>query len=343
MRFYTLIVVVVTFSNAHAQTLGGNTAYNFLKLPYSTTLTAAGGVNNSYRAADVSVALHNPALLNASLHAQLGLNFTQPAAGIKGYQLAGAYHYQKWNATFGGQVFFVNYGKLQGADAAGNLLGQFRATDYVVQLSAARQYLQKWQYGASLKFIQSSYQPYRSSAIAVDIGVNYFDSANGISISALAKNMGTQLKTYAGEQDDLPFDLQFGITKKLQKAPFAFSITVQQTHNFNLLYNDTTFNQETNTAAATSFFNNAFLHIVLATHIFISKQLEATIGYNHLRRAELSLGTTGNGLTGFSAGFSARFEKLHVSFARSTYQRGISYNQLGLNLMLNKFFGAGSF
>lgn len=343
MRIYITILFIATFSKPHAQTLGGNTAYNFLKLPYTTNLTAAGGVNISHEVTDASLALNNPALLKTSLHTQLGLNFTALPAGINAYQLAGVYHAETWNTTFGAQVLFVDYGQLQAADAAGNLMGRFRANDYVVQLSAARRYLEKWHYGASVKFIHSSYQPYQSAAIAVDVGVDYFDSTTGISLAVLAKNMGAQLKSYASEKEDLPFDLELGLTKRLQKAPFAFSVTIQQIHRFNLLYGDTVFNGETNIPVTNSFFNKAVQHIVFATHIFIGKQLEATVGYNHLRRSELSLGTTGNGLTGFSAGVAARFDKLHISYAYSIYQRGIGYNQLGLNIFLNKLFGAGKF
>jgi len=343
LRFCLIICCILTLSKVHAQTLGGNTAYNFLKLPYTPPLTASGGVNISDPAQDVSLALNNPALLHPSLHAQLGLNFTQLVAGVKGYQLAGAWHDQKWNTTFGAQVIFLNYGQIQATDAAGNGMGQFRATDYVVQLSAGQAYLQKWHYGGSLKFIQSSYQPYSSSALAIDVGVNYIDTVNNLSIAVLAKNMGAQIKSYAGESEELPFDLQLGITKKLAKAPFAFSLTLQQLHRFNLLYNDTTFNEQTSIPVSASFANKVMQHVVFASHIIISKQLEAIVGYNHLRRTDLSVGTVGNGLAGFSIGVAARFEKLHFSYARSTYQRGISYNQLGLNLMLNKLFGAGMF
>lgn len=343
LRFYSIILCILTFSKAHAQTLGGNNAYNFLKLPYATGITAAGGANISYPGYDVSLALNNPALLNANLHEQLGSNFTQLVAGIKAYQLADAFYHDKSQTTFGAQVLFLNYGQVQAADAAGNLMGQFRALDYAIQVSAGRAYLEKWHFGGSLKFIHSSYQPYQSSAIAVDMGVNYLDSAKGISMSVVAKNMGAQLKSYNGEKEDLPFDLQLGITKKLAKAPFAFSLTLQQLHRFNLLYSDTTFNNETGVPEAASAANKILQHVVFATHIFITKQLEATIGYNHLRRSELSLGTSGNGLSGFSTGITAHFEKLHFSYARSTYQRGISYNQFGLNLILNKLFGAGLF
>ena len=343
MRFITIIFLCLTFSKAHAQTVGGNTAYNFIKLPYATILTAAGGVNISHAPADVSAALNNPSLLRASLHAQAGLTFIQLPASIKGYNLAGAYQHQKWNTTLGGLICFMNYGEMPATDAAGNRNGQFRATDYVVQLSAGRQYLQKWRYGASLKFIQSSYQPYGSSAIAFDVGVSYLDSARGISIAVVAKNMGVQLKTYAGAQEGLPFDLQAGITKKLAKAPLAFSVTLQQAHRFDLFYNDTLFNRETGIIASPSFGNKMVQHFVVAAHLFVGKNLEATVGYNPLRRSDLSLGTAGNGLAGFSAGVAARFQKLHVSFARSSYQRGVACNQLGLNLMLDKLSGAGVF
>lgn len=343
LRFCVTIFFIVTFSKAHAQTLGGNTAYNFLKIPYATALTAAGGVNISHSSNDVSAALNNPALLNASLHAQAGLNFTQLTEGVQGYHLAGAHYNQKWNTIFGAQVLFINYGKIQATDAAGNSAGHFRATDYMLQFSAGRQYLQKWHYGASLKFIQSNYQPYRSSAVGFDVGVQYLDSVKGISICVLAKNMGMQIKRYAGTSEELPFDLQLGITKKLSKAPLAFSATVQQAHRFDLFYNDTTFNQETGLNPSPTFSNKLFQHFVFAAHVFISKQLEATLGYNQLRRTDLSIGTAGSGLAGFSAGVAVRFEKLHFSFARSSYQRGFAYNQLGMNLMLNKLFGAGSF
>lgn len=323
--------------------MGGNTAYNFLKFPYAAALSAAGGVAVSQPATDVSLAMNNPALLNASLHAQAGMNFTQLPAGVSGYHLAGAYHDQKVNTTFGAQVFFINYGEIQATDAAGNSAGQFRATDYVVQFSVARPYLQKWHYGGSVKFIQSSYQPYRSSAVALDVGVQYFDSVNGLSIAVLAKNMGVQVKRYANEKEELPFELQMGITKRLANAPLAFSATVQQAHRFNLLYNDTTFNRETTVTTSSSFSNKLLQHFVFAAHVFITKQLEATVGYNQLRRTDLSFGTTGNGLAGFSIGVAARFPKMHLSFARSSYQRGISFNQLGLNLMLDKLFGVGTF
>jgi hypothetical protein len=92
-----------------------------------------------------------------------------------------------------------------------------------MQLSASRSYLSKWKYGATVKFINSNYGQYRSNGIAVDVGVLYHDSAKLFSASVLAKNMGTQLKKYDGtDPDDLPFDLQVGLTKRLGKLTLRF-------------------------------------------------------------------------------------------------------------------------
>lgn len=303
-------------------------------------ITAAGGLQTSYRPAEVGVTANNPALLHPGLSSQLNASFNAFLAGAKAYSLAGAWHTAELNTTFGGSVHYLNYGSLPATDAAGNISGEFRPVDYAVQLSAARKYEEKWTYGGSVKFIQSSYQQFRSAAVAMDVGILFFDSAKNFSASLLVKNMGVQLKTYANEKEDLPFDLQVGFTKRLAKAPFAFSVTAHHLHRFNLAYNDTTFANEngfTSPAAFDRFFN----HFVLATHVFLGNHLEATFGYNHLRRQELSVQNAANGLAGFSAGLRIRFKKIQVLYGRATYQRGVSYNHIGITAQLNQLTGLG--
>jgi hypothetical protein len=331
----------IAFFVSRTQTIGGSSAYNFLKLPSTPLLTAAGGVNASYKTNEVGLCSNNPALLSPDLNAQLALSFNSFLAGIKTYSLTGACYTERLNTTFGGHIYFVDYGSIPNTDAAGNINGNFHPVDYVVQVSAARKYLERWDYGASLKFINSSYQLYRSNAIALDFGVLYSDSSNLFTASVMAKNMGFQLKTYAGESEDLPFDLQIGLTKRLAKAPFGFSITAQHAHQFNLLYNDADFNADNNFSSNTNFFNRLLNHFVVASHIYLGNNLEAMLGYNYLRRQELNVGSSGNGLNGFSMGMRMKFSKLQILYARSNYQRNVSYNQLGLTLQMNQLFGFG--
>ncbi len=301
-------------------------------------LTAAGGINTAYRTAEVSITANNPALLYPELNTQINASFNAFLGAIKTYSLTGAYHAEKSATTFGGHIYFVDYGTIPATDAAGNRAGDFRPRDFVVQASAAKKYLQKWTYGGAIKFISASYQQYSSNALAVDIGVLFLDSAKNFSASLLAKNMGVQIKAYAGEKEDLPFDLQIGITKRLARAPFGFSLTAQHVHRFNIGYNDPTFNND-NGGSSPSSFTKIFNHFVLATHIYLGQNLEATIGYNQLRREELSIPNGSNGLSGFSAGLRIKFSKLQIFYARSTYQKGIGYNQIGITAQLNKLIG----
>ena len=336
MRFLFIIAFVCIIITSYGQTLGGDAVYNFLKLPASPLLSATGGVNVSYNPDDAGLATNQPALLNERMDGKLGLSFNAFFSGIKAYQLTGAMHEEKWKTTIGGSVFFVDYGTIPQTDAIGNQNGDFRPKEFVIQLSAARTYLEKWQYGITAKYISSDFGQYKSSAIAFDAGVMFNDSSNLVSAGFLAKNMGAQLSTYAGQREDLPFDLQLGFTKRLAKAPFGFSLTAQQVHTFDILYRDTTFNNENNYSTEDGFVNKLFNHFVLATHIYIGRNLEVALGYNRLRRSELNLGASGNGLNGVSAGFVARFNKLEVQYARSYYQRNHAYNQLGISINLKQ-------
>ena len=341
LKFSFTFILAIAFLMGDAQTIGGSSVYNFLKLPSTPLLTAAGGVNTSYKTNEVGLSANNPALLSDNLHSQLNLSFNDFLGGIKTYSLTGAYQYDKLKTSFGGHIYFVDYGTIPQTDAAGNVNGNFHPVDYVVQVSAAKKYLERWNYGASLKFINSNYQLYTSSAIALDFGVLYSDSSNRFFASVLAKNMGFQIKTYAGEGEDLPFDLQIGITKRLENAPLGFSITAQHLHHFDILYNDASFNADNNFSSNNNFFNKLLNHFVVASHIYLGNNLEATLGYNHLRREELNIGSSGNGLNGFSMGVRIQFSKLQIVYARSCYQRNVSYNQLGLTLTLNQFSGLG--
>jgi hypothetical protein len=159
--------------------------------------------------------------------------------------------------------------------------------------------------------------------------------------------MGTQLKKYDGtDPDDLPFDLQVGLSKRLQHSPFGFSITAHHLHQFDINYNDTVFNNGngfSNGSSSKFSFDKLFRHFVLAANIYLGDKVELAMGYNYLRRKELNIGGSGNGLTGFSMGLSLLLNKLQVRYARSQYQNNTAYNQFGLNISLNQYFGLGKF
>lgn len=317
------------------QTLGGSSAYNFTKFSPSPQLTSLGGVNISNINNDISLSFHNPGLLRKEMHAQFSGNFTSFYAGIKNIHALVGYRKENWGTNFSAGVNYFNYGTTTQTDASGNVLGSFRPNDYVVQISASRKYLERWYYGTALKLIHSSYGQYRSSAIAVDFGLNYYDSASLLQIGFVARNMGTQIQTYAGTREDMPFDLQLGITKRLKGAPFQFSLTAQRLQTFDILYSDTLYNTDYGIEPLNNgFFNKLFRHFIFATQVFVGDKLEFTVGYNVLRRAELTVANNSGGLTGISYGAGLTLKKFQFRYSRAQYQTSTGVNQVGVNVLL---------
>lgn len=321
--------------------------FTFLRLPNTPQLSALGGINVSHISNDAGLAFNNPALLRPSMHTQLNAVFNSFYDGITAYHLSLGYHNEKLNTNFLWGLNYLDYGNVQQTDASGNVFGRFKPTDWVMQVSASRSYLEKWNYGATLKFIHSNYGPYRSNGIAIDVGVLYHDTAKLFSASLLARNMGTQLKKYDGtDPDDLPFDLQIGVSKRLENSPFGFSLTAHHLHRFDIRYNDTDFNTDNGFVDGGDkkfTFDKLFRHIVLAANIYVGDKVELAAAYNYLKRQELNIGGSGNGLNGFSLGVSLLLNKLQIRYARSHYQNNTAYSQFGLNMTLNRYFGLGKF
>lgn len=335
-RIIPIFLLVIGFSPLllQAQTLGGNAVFNFLNQPISAKLASLGGVNTSSIGKDLGMAFYNPALLRDNMHAAVSAGFYSFAQGLQQYGFNTAMHVAKYKTNLSLGVQYLNYGNITQTDAAGNSLGSFQPKDYVIQLGFSKQYHEHWWYGINAKLIGSNYGQYQSNGIGFDIGLAYHDEESALQASILVKNMGAQLKTYDGLQpkEELPFDLQMGISKRLEKAPFQFSITAHHLHRWNILYSDTSFNQmegidpNKGNSGAQKFLS----HLVFSTEIFLSEKFQVNAGLNLLRRQSLNAYNLTNGLNGFTLGFGFLLDKLHLHYATGFYQQNL-FHQVSLN------------
>jgi hypothetical protein len=318
-----------------SQTLGGSSVYNFLKLPMGGQLAALGGKNVSHWSSDLSLIAENPALLKKQHHAFLSATFNNVAPSVTALQGLGAFHHEKTNTSFSIGLLHLLYGEEMQTDASGNILGSFRAYDQMLSVSFAKAYGNRWRYGASLKYMHSSYGIYKSAGLAADVGLSYYDENRKLQIGFAARNMGAQLKTYGGGAEDLPFDLVIGLSKQLEKAPLRFSVTAQRLHQFDLLYNDTLYNNESfGSSERAGFVKKLFSHFVFGTELLLGDRLIVLAGYNVLRRNELSIKNIASGLTGFSYGLQLKLNRLNLYFSRSHYQSSLAQNQLTFSIRL---------
>jgi hypothetical protein len=313
---------------AAAQTQVGNPVFSFIKNPATAEVAALGGTNVSHIGNNVAAGFSNPSLLRPAHHGQVATSFSSLLAGISQYTaMAG---YKLGGQTLGLGVQNINYGSIDQTDAAGNLLGMYRPSDLSVQIGTSKQYKEKWWLGAAAKFIHSNYGQYRSSALAVDASLTYFDDASGLQAGVVIANMGTQLNAYAGAvKEELPFEINAGISKKLAEAPLQFSLTLQQLQRFNLLGSDTSF-IISEFGKKYSTFDKMMSHVVLGAQLTLSDNINCNLGYNLLRRQSLNGFNITNGLNGVTFGVGVLMDKLHINYATGFYQRNM-FHQLSLN------------
>jgi hypothetical protein len=331
------MILFMCVNSVFAQTLGGNAVFSYLLQPNTSKLSALGGINISSIGNDLGMAYNNPALLRDNMHHQISTSFYSIADGVQQLGFVNAYHQQKTNTNIALGIQYLSYGSITQTDPSGNILGVFNPSDYTLQVMLSHVYKSNWWVGFTSKYIHSNYAQYQASGLAFDCGIAYLNTNQLLQVSFLVKNMGTQLVTYvpSATKEELPFDLQLGITKKLENAPFQFSLTAHHLQQFNILYNDPVFNfvEGDTRLNQKNDLQKVVTHLVFSSEILISDQLQVNAGLNLMRRQSLNAYNTTNGLNGFTLGLDLLLSKLHLRYATGFYQQNL-FHQLSLNFNL---------
>jgi hypothetical protein len=329
--------------SSYAQ-LGGRYAYSFLEQPMSARISALGGTQASIDDNDINVAYVNPSLINPGLNNNLALNYVNFFAGSNYANISYANTFKK-AGSFMGTIQFMDYGKFDYADEAGNTSGTFGASDMAVTIGWGRQLDSLFSIGAAAKIIYSFYEGYNSFGFGVDVAGTY-ESKTGWTMSVIARNLGMQITTYTpGVRNPLPFNLQYAISKRLEHVPFRFSVIYDHIEKWDLTYDDPanpsgTVDPITGEVIEQSwiskFGDQLIRHFVVGGEVYIGKNLVLRGGYNFRRRAEMKV-VSKPGMVGFSWGFGIRISKFKINYARSAYHLVGSPNYLSLTVDIGAF------
>ncbi len=207
------------------------TAYNFLRLPVSAHGAALGGQNISLIEDDPSLIFSNPALMSSVSDRSIGLNFMNYMVGANTASASYCWEMkERLMMGFSGQ--YMDYGKMKETDANNVETGEFSAKEISLAGYLSYNLTERLVGGITAKWVSSYIADYNSIAMCVDLGLNYYDPDHDLSVSAVAKNLGGQLKAFDDEYERLPFELQAGVTKRLQGAPLRLSATLQDLTNW---------------------------------------------------------------------------------------------------------------
>lgn len=344
MRILYTILGICLYHSVLGQS-GGSSIYAFLRSPASARISAVGGILIAdYEAGNVSAALANPAQLHAGLDNQVSFQHQFLPAGIKNGYVGFARKVEKIGVTAHGSVQYMRYGTFDQTDEFGNLTGTFKGGEVALQTGASYQLYDKMRIGANLKLVQSSLETYRSSGIAMDFGAIYRDTANLLTAGFVIKNAGTQISTFDQVREDLPLDIQIGITKKLRHLPFVFMMSYHHLNRWNLLYDDPNSREGGFVGGfvpvdnAPSQSDNFFRHLVFGGELTVGKNdvFKLRLGYNHQLKQEFSIAGL-RSLNGFSFGFGISARKFKFDYSTTRYQAGGGGHHLGVATNLRYF------
>lgn len=350
LRLSVIILAILQFFSvlsAEAQ-IGGTSTYRFLNLPNSPRVAALGSNSVAIADNDLSVGLNNPSLINAEMHNSVSLNFVDYFSDIN-YGFASYSRTYDNIGSFAASMQYINYGRFDYTDETGIIpedAGEFSAGEFALVLGWGRRLDSLFSIGANFKTIYSAFETYNSFGLGVDVSGTYH-ARSGFTASLMARNIGRQLTTYtSGNTEAMPFEIQFGISKRLEHLPFRYSLLLTNLQKWDLTYYDPSednvdpFTGEVQTKSkAGEFADKAMRHVVIGGEFLPTKNFSVRVGYNYQRRQEMKIESKG-GAVGFSWGFGLRVSKFNFSYARSAYHLSGSPNYLSIAFNLSDFGGS---
>ena len=318
--------------------LGGESTYQFLNLVSSPRQAALGGkviTNFDY---DVVGGLYNPAAINVEMDNQLALNYSSYLGGISYGTAAYAYTWDRHVQTFHIGMTYINYGTFDGYDQSGNSTGAFTGNEAALSFGYAYQVpFTDFYLGANGKIITSSLEQYSSIGGAVDIAAMYINERLDFHAALVVRNLGTQFTTYAGMQEKLPLEINFGMSQTLENVPIRWHLTFENLQQWPI--------GESNPARATTdldgnqtqekvgFLNETLRHTIIGAELFPDRGFSIRAGYNFRRAEELRIVDQRN-FSGLSFGIGIKLNKMRFSYSHARYSGASNTSFFGLQIDL---------
>jgi hypothetical protein len=333
----------IAFLPVHLLAQNGNQAYPFLEQGISARSVALGSEVLAINDGDIQLARLNPSLIQSEMNDALSLSYVNFFSGAN-FGLAQYARDMGKTGTYLISLQYLNYGQFDYADQTGTRSGTFSASDFALSMGWGRSLSDKLRLGANAKLIYSHYETYQSFGIAVDVAASYQTDSHWM-VSLVASHIGTQLKTYTGQANPLPFDLRLAFAKRLEHVPFQLSIVLDHLEKWNLAFDDPAnpaggFDPLTGDPiplkGLSKITDEIMRHFIVGGEFYLGKNLVLRGGYNYRKRKELSINQR-VGMVGFSWGFGIRIKQFQINFARNSYHLAGSPNFFSISSSLDQF------
>lgn len=306
-----VLIVIMALTALVARGQESQEVYSFLRLPVSAHVAALGGNNITITDDDPSLIFHNPSLISNVTDKSLNLNFMTYMEGAKTASASFVKAYKE-RGTWGVAAQYMDYGSMKETTVENIETGTFSARDIALSGTFAYLLSNKFSGGITARFITSHIASYSSAAVAIDLGINYYDEDTQWSVAAVAKNLGGQIAAYEDDFERIPLDLQLGVSKRLIGSPLRLSATLSRLNNWD---------------------QGLIKHLAVGADLLIGDNIYIAAGYNFRRSSEMKIadseGESNHG-AGLSIGGGIQLERFKLQVAYAKYH--VSANSLLINL-----------
>ena len=338
--FRKFIIISVFFPNILFSQLS-NTSYNSLNLNSSSRVLAMGGELIAVSDNDLSLVFQAPSLLNESMNKQIAFNFVDYVSDLNFISFHSANKISDDWMLFSG-IDAINYGRFQGADEIGNPVSEFSASQQIFTFGTSKKINQNFSFGSNIKLLNSNLESYHSISLSSNVSTTYFNSEKDFVSTFLVKNIGRPIETYTDESEDLPFEIQFGLSKSLKYLPFKYSVVLHHLNKYDIS-NDYSLNTIYDPITNSVIVKNETVAKKLLRHVILGGELNPFKksfylrgGFNFQRREDLNLSSSFT-MSGFSWGLGFSVKKVQINYARSSMHTSSMINSLSIVTNLSNF------
>lgn len=319
----------------------GTYGFSALDLPFSAYSVASGEENISSHRDELGLSQRNPSLLlpEGKDKREASLTFINQVASSNtfgGSYMQGIDENQIWSAYFNA----LSFGSMDEVDQYGTMMGnEFSCFDMTWGGNYSRRLANNFTAGIGLKFLYSQIADYKAFGFAFDLGANYYNQDKQLSLSLAARNIGVQLATYSDSEDSrdrLPFNLTFGVSKKLEHAPFTLHYTYHDINRWDLNYYKSGYTENShidedklNQPIEVKWGDMFFRHMVFGIDFNPSDRFAVTASYNFRRNREFMLVDSKTG-AGWCFGLTVDVRKVKVQAGYSISGRAANTFGVGL-------------
>jgi hypothetical protein len=216
-----ILIIFISITTLSLAQSAGNSGLSFLKFGFGARNIAMGDAGNAI-SNDVTALFYNPANLVGSTNAELLFMHNEWIEDIRS-EVGGA-KFSMFGLPFAFGFNVTTIGDIEVRSQAGEPESKFNANYFFGSLSTGFYLFEGFSIGFTGKYLYEGYFINQATGLAFDIGVKYTTATDGLSASAVIKNLGS-MSQLRNEKTMLPAEFRIGPAYTFNLADSKFDMT----------------------------------------------------------------------------------------------------------------------